>query len=128
METANHKSEQSLEESAEELKTPNPGTAETSPDPVGTGPLGWGGIPGPGEDPNSGQAPELPALTWVGIRQGARAARARAFAKGASRPLVRRLSHARDHVPQRGLNQISAVIGLRGGEEFLHDEQQAQPN
>jgi hypothetical protein len=29
---------------------------------------------------------------------------------------------------ERALNQISAVIGLRGGEEFLHDEQQAQPN
>jgi|SRR6516225_790311 len=28
----------------------------------------------------------------------------------------------------RALNQISAVIGLRPGEEFLHDEQQPQPN
>ena len=29
---------------------------------------------------------------------------------------------------ERALNQISAVIGLRGGEEFLHDEQQQQAN
>jgi hypothetical protein len=29
---------------------------------------------------------------------------------------------------ERALNQISAVIGLRGGEEFLHDEQQQQSN
>jgi hypothetical protein len=29
---------------------------------------------------------------------------------------------------ERALNQISAVIGLRGGEEFLHDEQEAQPS
>jgi hypothetical protein len=27
---------------------------------------------------------------------------------------------------ERALNQISAVIGLRGGEEFLHDEQAAK--
>jgi hypothetical protein len=29
---------------------------------------------------------------------------------------------------ERALNQISAVIGLRGGEEFEHDEEQTQPN
>ncbi len=29
---------------------------------------------------------------------------------------------------QRALNQISAVIGLRGGEEFLHDEPPAEPH
>jgi hypothetical protein len=29
---------------------------------------------------------------------------------------------------ERALNQISAVIGLRGGEEFLHDEQEPQAN
>jgi len=29
---------------------------------------------------------------------------------------------------ERALNQISAVIGLRGGEEFLHDEEKPQAN
>jgi hypothetical protein len=29
---------------------------------------------------------------------------------------------------ERALNQISAVIGLRGGDEFLHDEQESESN
>jgi len=61
METANHKSEQSLEESAEELKTRN---CRDLPRPGGDRAVGMGRNPrAPQRSRIPGQAPELPPLT-----------------------------------------------------------------